>query len=244
MLSTSAEKTISTLRQLFSSYGLLEQVVSDNGPQKSSLKSNGIKHIRCAPYHPSSNGAVEWFIQTFKQSMKASEDDGRTLSQRISNFLLSYRATPHSTTNQPPCSLFLNRTLRTRLSLVYSNTEHHVLTKQTEQEQQHNKHAKTREFSIGQQVMARNKRPGNKWIPGVIRKQLGPLSFLVETNQGILWKRHIDHLQDPPTDETPASDDIEGPLIFLQIFQKKQLPLHAILYVCVIHRTDICDSEQ
>ena len=112
MPSTSAEKTISTLQQLFSSYGLLEQIVSDNGPQfiaeefATFLKSNGIRHIRCAPYHPSSNGAVEQFIQTFKQSMKASEDDGRSLSQRISNFLLSYRATPHSTTNQPPCSLF------------------------------------------------------------------------------------------------------------------------------------------
>ena len=57
--------------------------------------------------------------------------------------------------------------------------------------------------------MARNKRPGNKWIPGVIRKQLGPLTFLVETNQGILWKRHIDHLQDRQTDETSASDDLE-----------------------------------
>ena len=37
-------------------------------------------------------------------------------------------------------------------------------------------------------------RPGAKWVPGVIKKQLGPLSFLVEVEKGILWKRHIDHL--------------------------------------------------
>ena len=59
--------------------------MSDNGPQFvaeefSFLRSNGIKHIRSAPYHPASNGAVERFIQTFKQSMKASVNDGRSLS--------------------------------------------------------------------------------------------------------------------------------------------------------------------
>ena len=77
MKNTTATVTIKELRQLFAAQGLPEQVVSDNGPQFASsefslfLKSNGVKHIRCAPYHPSSNGAVERFIQTFKKAMKA-----------------------------------------------------------------------------------------------------------------------------------------------------------------------------
>ena len=159
MKSTTATNTIETLRRLFSSHGLPQQVVSDNGPQfiaeefAQFLNSNGIRHIRCSPYHPSSNGAVERFIQTFKQSMKASENDGRSLSHRISNFLLSYRATPHSTTNRAPCSLLLNRTIRTRLSLVYPDVEHKVLDKQTDQETQHNQHAKLRQVKVGQAVM-------------------------------------------------------------------------------------------
>ena len=96
MTSTSAAKTITMLRHLFAAYGLPEQVVSDNGPQfiseefQTFLKGNGVKHIRSAPYHPSSNGAVERFIQTFKQSMKASLHDGRSLSHRLANFLLAY----------------------------------------------------------------------------------------------------------------------------------------------------------
>ena len=129
MSSTSAAKTISTLRSLFSFYGLPEQVMPDNGPQFVSeefaafLRENGVKHICCGPYHPSSNnGAVERFIQT---SMKASENDGRSLSHRLANFLLSYRSTPHSTTNWSPCSLFLNRLIPTHLSLVYPDTEQH-----------------------------------------------------------------------------------------------------------------------
>ena len=65
MNSTTTQKTITELRKLFSAYGLPLQLVSDNGPQFISedfaqfMKSNGIKHTRCAPYHPASNGAVE-----------------------------------------------------------------------------------------------------------------------------------------------------------------------------------------
>ena len=96
MPTTSATQTIATLRQLFSAYGLPEQVVSDNGPQfvakyfAEFMKNNSIKHTRCTPYHPSSNGAVERFIQTHKQAMKASENDGRSLPHHLGNFLLSY----------------------------------------------------------------------------------------------------------------------------------------------------------
>ena len=70
MKNTLAAATIKELRQLFAAQGLPKQVVSDNRPQFTSsefslfIKSNGVKHIRCAPYHPSSNGAVEQFIQT------------------------------------------------------------------------------------------------------------------------------------------------------------------------------------
>ena len=55
MTSTTIEKTIAVLRNLFASYGLPEQLVSDNGPQFSSaefsefMNGNGIKHIRTAP---------------------------------------------------------------------------------------------------------------------------------------------------------------------------------------------------
>ena len=86
MSDTTSTKTIAILRHLFAAHGLPEQLVFDNGPQFVSdefvqfTKKNGIKHICCAPYHPSSNGAAERFVQTFKQAMKASKDDGRIMS--------------------------------------------------------------------------------------------------------------------------------------------------------------------
>ena len=101
---TTTIHTITVLRHLIARYCLPEQVVSDNGPQFSSeefstfMKQNGIKHTKCSPYHPSSNGAVERLVHTFKQAMKAGARDGLSAQHRLDNFLLSYRSTPHSTT--------------------------------------------------------------------------------------------------------------------------------------------------
>ena len=82
------------------------------------MRANSIKHIRCAPYHPSSNGTVERFVQTFKRAMRASEKDGLTLPHRLANFLMTYRTTPHATTGVSSAQLFLGREMGTRLDLM------------------------------------------------------------------------------------------------------------------------------
>ena len=85
MSSTTAERTITELRKLFFTHGLPAQVVTDNGPQFTSqefevfLKANGIQHYRSAPYHPATNGEAERYVQTFKQAMRAAENDPGTL---------------------------------------------------------------------------------------------------------------------------------------------------------------------
>ena len=86
MSSTTSQSTMEALCSTFSQFGLPEQLVSDNGPQFTSeefaqfMRGNGIKHILCAPYHPSSNGLAERFVQTFKRAMRAGERDGKTLN--------------------------------------------------------------------------------------------------------------------------------------------------------------------
>lgn len=111
MKETTAAKTIDVLRVMFSAYG---QLVTDNGPQFVAeefamfTKLNGIKHIRCAPYHPASNGLAERFVQSLKMALKASVNDGGSLQRRVLNFLLNYCRTPHVTTGVSPSSLFLH----------------------------------------------------------------------------------------------------------------------------------------
>ena len=43
--------------------------------------------------------------------------------------------------------------------------------------------------------MAKNFRSGADWVQATIKARLGPLSYLIETADGQLWRRHIDHLK-------------------------------------------------
>ena len=202
MQSTTTNKTIEVLRHLFAAHGIPEQVVTDNGPQfvadefASFLKGNGVKHIRTIPYHPASNGLVERFVQSFKQALRASQNDGRSLNNRLSTFLLTYRSTQHATTGVPPCTLFLRRRLRTRFDLLKPNCEERVLEKQAKQKEKHDPRTKGREWHVGQSVMVRNLRPGPNWVPGVIVERAGPLSYVIETEDKQIWRRHVDQLKE------------------------------------------------
>ena len=200
MTTTTTTNTLSALRDMFGRWGLPEQIVSDNGPQFISeefatfVKKNGIQHTRCAPYHPSSNGLAERFVQTFKRAMKASERDGRPLSHRLAEFLLTYRATPHATTGVSPSSLFLQRQIRTRFDLLKPDVKRHVQLKQSQQKTYHDRHSRLRQFQVGQPVMAKNFRQGN-WVPGIMISSQGPLSYSIKLGDGRVWKRHVDHIR-------------------------------------------------
>ena len=147
MPSTTSEKTIDVLRTMFAQHGLPEHLVSDNGPQFTSaefskfLNGNRIKHFLSAPYHPASNGLVERFVQTLKRNLKATVKEGKTIHDRLAEFLFEYRVTPHATTDVSPSELFLKRKLKTHFDLLLPNTKKHVTSKQSDQKQQHDKHA-------------------------------------------------------------------------------------------------------
>lgn len=78
MRSTTAGKTIEQLGAIFSRF----QLVSTNGPQfilqdfMRFLEANRVQHIRSAPYHISTNGVAERFVQSMKHAIKASQGEG------------------------------------------------------------------------------------------------------------------------------------------------------------------------
>ena len=143
MKNTSAKSTVDTLRSLFSSYGLPEEIVSDNGLQftaSSFLKNNGIKRILTPPYHPASNGAAEWSVQILKRSLDKQvlhSKNALSTSHKLANFLFAYRNTPHTVTGETPATMFLKRTPRTRLSLLYPNIAESVEKHQQNQKKYH-----------------------------------------------------------------------------------------------------------
>ena len=117
--------------------------------------------------------------------MKASDKDGKSQSQRLADFLLTYRSTPHATTHETPSVLLLKRKLRTRLDLLCPDVNNTVQKEQAKQKQNHDHHCRGREYFIGQNVSARNFRPGPMWTAGVIVERLGPLTYLVQVTSGV-----------------------------------------------------------
>ena len=228
MKSTTAPQTLDVLRDWFSSHGIPHQLVTDNGPQfiaqefDSFCKNNGIKHTKSAPYHPASNGLVERFVQTLKQSLKATLNDGRSLSHRISSFLLTYRTTPHATTGVSPSELLCQHHLNTRLDLIQPNPQKSVLSKQSSQKQLHDGATGLRTWTVGDNVMVLDFRQGRSWTPAVITRVLGPVTYLVETQEGLRWKRHADQLKSlaKPVD----SDQQEDTEVFPEVAEPSNPP--------------------
>ena len=221
MSSTTSGYTIEALRSVFSRFGLPDQLVSDNGPQFTSvefaqfLRRNGIKHILNAPYHPSSNGLAEHFVRTYKQAMRAGETDGLSLNHRLSEFLFAYRATPHATTDASPGELFLQQKLQTQFDLLKPDQKRLIKSRQTAQKTQTDKHARLRSFPIGASVMVRDYCHTNKWVPGTIVRELGPVAYQVDIGSGNIVKRHIHQLTQrleaqpvaPKSTETSTGED-------------------------------------
>uniref|UniRef100_A0A3B3IN70 Gypsy retrotransposon integrase-like protein 1 n=1 Tax=Oryzias latipes TaxID=8090 RepID=A0A3B3IN70_ORYLA len=200
MDSTTAGKTIQVLRSLFSRHGIPQILVSDNGPQFCSeefdkfMRSNSIKHIRSAPYHPATNGLAERFVQTFKHALKSLRGMA-SVQQRLDTFLLTYRNTPHATTKEAPAMLFLKRRLRSRLDLIKPNVRGAVRVSQDSQLLRRQGHSREGQFGVGDPVLVRDYRRGEeKWTDGVVQEQTGPVSYQVKVGETGLWRRHADQM--------------------------------------------------
>ena len=201
--STSAESTISKLCMVFATHGLPEQVVSDNGTGfastefKKFLSDNGVQQIFTAPYHPSSNGLAERAVQTFKSAVNKLEGP---MDVRITHFLFKYRITPQTTTGLSPAQLLMGRRLRTHLDLLHPDTS------KVQDKQQVGSEKSPRTFKVGDKLFAKNFH-GTKWIPVIVSKVTGPLSYHVSTSDGIILRRHVDHVRIRHSDCTEQPEE-------------------------------------
>ena len=164
--------TITKMKATFSSLGLPEILVTDNGPAFASqefaafVKANGIRHITSVPYHPASNGLAEKAVQTFKAAMKKLSKG--SLEDRVMQFLFKYRITPQSTTGQSPSELLFGRRLRSHLDLLRPDLNSKVRSKQSSQKQAQDYYAQDRSFEVDDLVLVKNYRQGPPWLPGAI----------------------------------------------------------------------------
>ena len=100
--SATSQATIEKFRLVFSTHGLPDVLVSDNGTPLTSeefaafVRSNSIKHLTRAHYHPASNGLTERAIQTLKKNALRKDPVETVLKLRshVSSFVTASLLTP------------------------------------------------------------------------------------------------------------------------------------------------------
>ena len=65
----------------------------------------------------------------------------------------------------------------------------------------------------GEAVMARSNVVGTPGVKAVIRKRLGPLMYEIQTDTGLIWKRHVNHLKGLGTIVNNAQPETEEDII-------------------------------
>ena len=208
--SPSSQQAIQALRKVFSTHGLPQILVSDNGAAFSSsefqtfVARNGFKHVRSAPYHPATNGLAERAVQTVKDALKKTSGD---IDTRLSRFLFQYRLTPHSSTGQSPAKLLLGHVPRSHLDFLFPDVADNVKQNQQRQKQNHDQRATERFFVVRDKVCALNHRGTPTWLPGTVSAVSGSRSLTIKFSDGHESRYHADHVRAREQDGRGGKED-------------------------------------
>ena len=133
---TTSGSVIKVLKSMFARYGVLDIVVSDNGPQFASAefasfsRQWNFEHVTSSPRYPQSNGKAENAVKTVKRLFKKCKESG------TSEFLalLDWRNTPSEGMTTSPAQRFCGRRCRTLLPMTGSVLEPKYPTSQDVQD--------------------------------------------------------------------------------------------------------------
>ena len=224
--STSTPVITEKLTELFCNKGRPLEIVTDNGPQFTSLefgqfcKKWGIKHHRVTPYYPQANSEVERFFKTLLKTIRLSVAEGKDLKQELRQYLLTYRNTPHSTTGKSPAELFYGRPIRDTLpslNIPMSKVYKDAVSEDTRRKQIMKSYAdrsqKLKELPTineGDSVILRQQKrdkfttPFSPVVYRVLKRNKATLT--VQHPSGRIFKRHASAarvIKNPPQSSTP-----------------------------------------
>lgn len=207
MRNTSAEATVKKCREIFATFGLPEMVVTDNGTAFTSntfrtfLKQNGIQYKTTAPYNPSTNGQVERFVRTLKQSLRSSLREGKDIYNSLLQLLFQYRIMPHQGTGVSPSIKMFSRNIRSKLDLLHPRNEQGNLNINLDK--------KCFSFKREDRVAARNYVGRDKWYFGKIIERIGKLHYKIKLDNGLIWKRHLNQIRACQTPRRNCATEVD-----------------------------------
>lgn len=127
---------IQFLTAIFDRFGLVDEVVTDNGPQMTSLEfrqfleRHGVRHSTSALYAPQSNAEIERFNRVIKEGISTAMADGQSFLTGLRQTLAAYRSTKHAVTGVSPASLMLAFQFKTPLTALQTQRSSSTLSNQ------------------------------------------------------------------------------------------------------------------
>ena len=219
LTSTYSGVVIGHLKTIFSRFGILEGVVSDNGPQfvshemKAFAVSYNFEHVTSSPRYPQGNGLAERAVQTMKNMLTTKDD--------VNLCLLSYRTTPMPWCGHSPAELLMGRQLRTQVPRVQEQfipewsylkelkKQHKAYKgKQADYYDVSHRVRERPDLGIGSEVWVANLDNKREPTRGVVSSQAEtPRSYVVHTPSGPL-RRNSQHLRTVPEERTAPEEPI------------------------------------
>lgn len=231
--STTSIAIIKKLSAQFARHGVPEIVMSDNGPQFSSMEfaqfasTWDFRHVTSSPGYPQSNGLAEKSVQTAKKIIVKAQEEGTNYLRA----LLEYRSTPVDNLASP-AQLLMGRQLRSILPVTSQQltpkTIHPDIVIQRRQElqriqaKQYNRTAHPLpELKVGHKAQIQLS-PGEQWQPvNIASKTETPRSFIAKTPDGNLYRRNrrffrhnaeeSPQLQPNRDEKQPEADQVSKP---------------------------------
>ena len=214
LYSTSTAKVVNCLDNWFTSHGLPELIVTDNGVQFTSsdfaqfLNENGIDHRKVTPYYPQANGEVERQNRTIMKAIKTIRAEGGDWRKELNKFLKAYRSTPHSVTRVSPAELMYGRKMRTKLpeiSLKYTGCDEEVRSRDRKYKEKgkeyhdHKFHVKEGQVEVGD-VVVLQQRKENKLSSNFLSEPYKVIekkgnSVQIESTEGVQKRRNVIHMK-------------------------------------------------
>ena len=198
LVTETSEEVIKCTKAHFARHGIPDTVITDNGPQfrateyEQFAKKWEFKHVTSSPYHSQSNGKAESAVKIAKTMMKKVINDFQLA-------ILNWRNTPSEGSKYSPVQKLQSRRTKSLLPAtdnmlqptLTEGVQNEIAQKRKEAKRYYDKGAKPLpELQIRQNVRVQPTIKGQKWEKAVIKQQVGPESYLVQTETGRILRRN------------------------------------------------------
>ena len=220
LTTTTSASVISRLKAIFTTFGIPDVLITDNGPQFSAgefaafAKNWGFGHHTTNPYKPQENGMAERAVRTAKELLRLEDPELG---------LLNYRATPHSSTGVSPAMALMGRQVQTRLPvlsrhLMPSTPNDSIRQRDEVAKQSYKKYYDARHgaralpsLDPGDQVRCKLDNQKTWSAPAQVVKTSGDnRSVTVSTGpEGNVYRRSRKHLQPVPVQQEPTTEHVK-----------------------------------